>query len=76
MKNLKYLRVIKNITQRQLALSLNCKQANISKYETGLTQPRIEQIPKLAESLNCSIEDVVIALINTQKEGVGNGKRN
>lgn len=74
MRDLKYLRVIKNMTQRQLALSLNCKQANISKYETGLTQPRIEQIPKLAEILNCSIEDVVIALINTQKEGSSNGK--
>lgn len=75
-KTFKYLRLIKNITQHQLAIKLNCKQTNISKYETGATQPKLEQLPKIAEILNCSIEDVVTALINSQKEGVKNGRKN
>lgn len=74
--NIKELRLKQNVKQRNIISHLNISTGCISQWENGKRQPRIEQLPKLAESLNCSIEDVVIALINTQKEGVGNGKRN
>ena len=65
---IKHLRQKENITQNSLALMIYCDQTTISKYEKGIAVPKIEQLPKLANALNCSIEDVVYALIETKKQ--------
>lgn len=64
---IKHLRQIRNFTQEDLAAQLNCKQTSISKYEKGIAMPKTEQLPKLAEILHCSIEELVLALIETKQ---------
>ena len=56
-----------NLTQDGLATKLFLTQKTISAYETGQRQPPIELLPKLAEVLNCSIEQVVFALIQAKQ---------
>lgn len=65
---IKNIRQLKNITQCDVAIKLNCNQTSISKYEKGIAEPKIEQIPKLAKILDCSIEDIVKAIIETKEE--------
>lgn len=65
---IKLLRQMRNFTQETLAKQLECKQTSISKYEKGVSMPKIEQLPRIAEILNCSIEDVVLALIETKNQ--------
>ena len=68
---IKHLRQLKNLTQATMAKKLCCKQTSISKYEKGLAMPKIEQLPELAKILNCSIEEIVLALIATKKQNRG-----
>lgn len=55
-------------TQSKLAKALLLDQTTVSKYEKGKILPPIIIIPKLAELLNCSIEELVFAIIETQKQ--------
>ncbi len=55
----------KQITQSYLAKKLKISQSAISQWNSGTT-PKIEQLPKLAEVLNCSIEELVYAIIETK----------
>lgn len=48
-----------NITQAQLAAKIGITQQLVSKWVTGGCQPQIDMLPKLAEALNCSVEDIV-----------------
>ena len=61
---IKDIRKSKKIGQVELARVLNVTQATISLYENGLRQPDISLIPKLAEILQCSIEDIVYCFCN------------
>lgn len=65
---LNHIRKNKKITQFNLAKQLFVDQTTISKYECGKISPTIEQLPKLAKILGCSIEEIVYALIETKKE--------
>lgn len=65
--NLTKIRKANNLTQVYVAKFLDVTQANYSFYETGQRQPPIELLPKLAEVLNCSIEQVVFALIQAKQ---------
>ena len=47
------------ITQRKLASNLNISQSLISAWEQKKRCPPIKYIPKLAEILNCTIEEIV-----------------
>lgn len=51
---------------------LKMQTSTVSQYETGKRQPKIDQLPKLAEVLGCSIEEVVLALIETKKQAQAN----
>lgn len=66
--SLKELRIKKKFSQKDVFLELKVKQNTYSQYETGKRRPTIEQLPKLAEILNCSIEEIVNAIIQTQAE--------
>ena len=55
-KRLCELREENGIKQSKLAEILNLKPSAISKYETGLTQPGIPTIIKIAEIFNVSVD--------------------
>ncbi len=56
---LKELRKEKGISQLKLALILNTSQNTISRYETGEREPGINELIKLAEYFNVSIDYLV-----------------
>ena len=65
---LKSLRKIKKIKQKEFAKELNMNRVSIGYYEKGIRSPKIDQLPIMAKLLNCSIEELVFAIIETQKQ--------
>ncbi len=53
---LKDLRKEKGITQLQLAMELNMSQNTISRYETGVRQAGYDELIKIADYFNVSID--------------------
>ena len=53
---LKELRKKKKLSQLRLATDLNTTQNTISRYETGEREPGIEELIKLADYFNVSID--------------------
>ncbi len=53
---LKELRNQKGISQLKLALALNTNQNTISRYETGEREPGINELIKIADYFNVSID--------------------
>ncbi len=58
MNKIKELREKAGITQMQLAEILKVSQSTIAMWETGYTMPRAGTLPKLAQVLGCSIDDL------------------
>ena len=56
--NIKSLREKAGLTQDELAKSLGVHQTTVGKWETAGIYPRGELIHKIANALNCSIEDL------------------
>lgn len=56
---LRELRKAKGISQLRLALDLNTNQNTISRYETGEREPGINELIKLADYFNVSIDYLV-----------------
>lgn len=54
--NLKVARKNKGLTQVELALAINTTKATISNYETGYSEPSIDTLLKLSETLEVSID--------------------
>lgn len=52
---LRYLRRMRNITQRELAKQLSYGSSAISNYESGKNEPSIEDLIKLARYFNVSV---------------------
>lgn len=48
-----------NITQVEFAKRLNVTQSLISQWVRGICEPKIEQLPTIAEILGVSIEKVI-----------------
>ena len=53
---LKELRKKKNISQLRLATDLNTTQNTISRYETGEREPGIDELIKIADYFNVSVD--------------------
>jgi len=64
---LKRLREWRNITQKELGLSLNFSQQTIYKWEVGITTPDPESLVKLSKALNVSL-DVLLGESNVAEE--------
>lgn len=58
-KNLKFMRSNKNISQQQLAEVIGISQQSINKYENHSVEPDIEILIKLADYFNTSIDFLV-----------------
>lgn len=57
--NIKKMREKRNLTQKQLAELLGVKQSNISRWEAGTYQPNATTLKKMADALNCRIDDLI-----------------
>ena len=57
--NLKKIRKEKGISQLKLALDLNTSQNTISRYETGEREPGINELIKIADYFDVSIDYLV-----------------
>ena len=53
---LKALRQARGISQLKLAMDLNMNQNTISRYETGERQPSIDELIRIADYFNVSVD--------------------
>lgn len=58
-KNLKYLRNKRNISQQQLADVIGVSQQSINKYENHNVEPDIDTLIKIAEFFNTSVDFLI-----------------
>lgn len=56
MKELRNLRKLSGLSQKQLADELNVGQCAVSKWEQGCAYPKAALLPKLADALGCTID--------------------
>lgn len=60
------LRKNKNMTQNELALKMNVTDKAVSKWERNISCPDINSLPKLAEVLDTSVEELLKAEIKQE----------
>ena len=65
-KELKRLRLSQNLTQKQLADSIDVSSARYSSWERGEKQPSSENIQKLAEKLCCTVSKLIVSTQDNQ----------
>ena len=53
------LRVDKNLTQEDLGIMLNISDKSISKWENGTSKPTIENLKKLANIFDISLDELL-----------------
>ena len=56
--NIKQIRINCGITQLSLAEGLSVDRSTIAKWETGEAKPTADKIPKIAEILGCTIDEL------------------
>ncbi len=59
-QNLKYLRTKAGKQQKELALILNVSKATMTKYESGMVEPNIETIVRIAEYFGVTLDELVL----------------
>ena len=59
LRNLKELRLKKGLSQEQLAKQLNISSVAVCQYELGKRSPNIEMLKKLAQVLDCSVDELL-----------------
>lgn len=60
-------RKIRNLTQEELAYTMGVKRPNISRFETGLYNPTLDLLVKMAECMDLEIR---IELVDKQEEKI------
>lgn len=58
-EKLKTARIAAGMTQKQLAEEMDCLVKDISRWENGHVEPGVLTVKKMAEILNCKMEDLV-----------------
>ena len=58
-KNLKTYRKVKGATQQELAVVCNTTVKTISHWETGYSEPSLEQLCKLADFFETTVDDLL-----------------
>ena len=66
MNNIRKIRVECNFTQEQMAKRVGVERSTVAKWETGASLPRSELLPKLADVLGCTVDELLRA--TDQKE--------
>ena len=57
-----------NMTQSDLAIVLGVSRSALAMWETGKSLPRAELLPKIAQILNCSVDELLRGDRNEQTE--------
>ena len=68
MNSIKKQRLINELTQEDLASKMDVTQSAVTKWENGVTFPRAELLPKIAQILNCSVDELLRGERNEQTE--------
>ena len=58
-ENVRHFRELRGFSQEKLAETLGVTQQVISKYENGLSEPRLSEGGKLAEVLETTVEELL-----------------
>lgn len=66
---------IQKISNTKIAKKLSVTSQCVSQWFSGKRQPSIEMLPELAKALNCTIEQVVYALIQTKQNTTATKKQ-
>ena len=69
-KNIKELRLRKNMTQDALASMLHVSRQTVSNYETGKSQPDIDMLTNLAQVLDCEINHIIYGTPTEEKKSI------
>ncbi len=59
MQNIREARKALGITQEQLAKLVGVTQGTVAQWENGLTHPAFDKIPKVAQVLGCTVEELL-----------------
>lgn len=59
MNTLKNLRGQKGLTQEALAEKLDTHRTTVAKWETGRSRPRAKMLLRLAEVLDCTVDELL-----------------
>lgn len=59
MNRIAELRKEKKMSQRQLAMLINCSRGNISDYESGKIQPSLQRVIDIANALEVTIDYLI-----------------
>lgn len=57
--HLKEVRLSKNMTQETLSSLLGVTRTTVTMWENGKSMPNIVTLKKIAEVLNCKVEDLI-----------------
>ena len=57
--NLREIRKEKGMTQGQLSEMSSIHQNTISRYETGIREPRLKDAKALARALGCTVDELI-----------------
>lgn len=66
-KNIKDLRIAKNMTQDQLAEKLFVTRQTVSNYENGKSRPDIDMLINIAAVLDCDVNSLLYGVANDQR---------
>lgn len=59
MERLKEKRKALGLTQAELAERIGCTQKDVARWESGVREPRLTALKKLAEALGCKVDDII-----------------
>ena len=57
--NLKEIRLARGMTQEQLADKVGIERTSITNYELGTREPSLDTLRKLAEALDCTLDELI-----------------
>jgi transcriptional regulator with XRE-family HTH domain len=66
-KNIKVMRVQKDMSQADLAFSANVDQSYLSRVENGAVNVTVIKLYKIAAAMNCKIEELLPVSVLTQR---------
>lgn len=55
-------------TQLELARKIGVDRSTIAKWETGKSMPRAEMLPKLAECLGCTVDELLKKEVRSEEK--------
>lgn len=71
LENLKAIRLSHKLSQEKLASMIGVSQQALQKYEAGTSEPDLENLKRLASSLNCSVDYLIGHKTTTDSFGIG-----